>query len=293
MPILVSVVVCTYNRVEILKGAIESLCSQTADSSLYEIIVVDNNSTDDTQKVVERFGNVHYYPETRQGLSHARNRGWQVAQGKYVAYIDDDAKAERNWLENVILFIKRCPDVVAFGGPYKGFSMIKKPEWYKESYGSWTLGEEERPIKPDEWINGTNMIFKRSLLEELGGFDVKLGMTGTRILYGEETNLLIKIRQNGHSIFYVPNIIVKHLIADYKLNLKWMFKSRFNNGVSALETFGLCKKPVKQVLVTVYTGLKGIGQLFFSKEKYFKSRLLESFSGFMMSLGLTIRMFKK
>ncbi|MGD8380729.1 MAG: glycosyltransferase, partial [Syntrophobacterales bacterium] len=95
--IKISVIVCTYNRAELLGGTLRTLCHQTLDTSEYEVIVVDNNSTDNTREVVDEFcrrsSNVRYCFEPQQGLSHARNQGLQEAKGKYVAYIDDDARA--------------------------------------------------------------------------------------------------------------------------------------------------------------------------------------------------------
>ena len=89
---VISVVVCTYNRADLLASVLQSLCEQTLNCSHYEIIVVDNNSGDNTRAVTEdycrRYPNVHYYLETSQGLSNARNHGWQVAKSKYVAYLD-------------------------------------------------------------------------------------------------------------------------------------------------------------------------------------------------------------
>lgn len=98
----ISVVICTYNRAGLLKAALRSVCKQTLDTAKYEVIVVNNNSQDNTRSVVEefskRFSNLQYYMEPRQGLSHARNRGWQGTQGKYVAYFDDDCKIPERWI---------------------------------------------------------------------------------------------------------------------------------------------------------------------------------------------------
>ena len=92
----ISVVVCTFNRAQLAATAIESLCEQTADKSQYEVIVVDNNSQDNTREVTEdfcsRYPNLRYCLEEEQGLSHARNRGWRESRGVYVAYVDDDCR---------------------------------------------------------------------------------------------------------------------------------------------------------------------------------------------------------
>jgi len=91
---MISVIVCTYNRAELLRELLPTLCEQTVAFTQYEVIVIDNGSTDHTKTVAAvfaaRYPQVRYCYEPRQGLSHARNRGWQEAKGDYVAYIDDD-----------------------------------------------------------------------------------------------------------------------------------------------------------------------------------------------------------
>ena len=93
---IISVIICTYNRAELLSTALQTLCEQTTNKSRYEIIVVDNHSQDNTHAVFEdvrhRYPNLRYCMEKRQCLSHARNRGWRESQGIYVAYIDDECK---------------------------------------------------------------------------------------------------------------------------------------------------------------------------------------------------------
>jgi glycosyltransferase involved in cell wall biosynthesis len=283
---IVSIIVCTYNRSDLLKDALQSFTDQTSDKARYEVIVVDNNSCDNTEEVVrtfiERQKNFLYVKEPKQGLSHARNRGYMEARGKYVAYIDDDARAESSWVENIIDFTSRHPEIAAFGGPYKGFSLVEVPKWYKDSYGSWTLGEKEKQICQNEWINGTNMIYERSLLKNFGGFNPKIGMAGKKMSYGEETNLLIKIKEKNLPIYYVPDIVVEHLVADYKMSFMWMLKSDYMNGLSGLETFGLQRRPLRQLSVTLYLFLYGIARFILSKERHLKARVLESFSIFVI-----------
>ena len=102
MSIYISVVVCTYNRAHILPGCLESLVAQTLDSKLFEVVVVDNGSIDNTKEVAEtfvgKFSRFKVVSALQQGHSFARNRGWQEARNPFVAYIDDDARAYPDWL---------------------------------------------------------------------------------------------------------------------------------------------------------------------------------------------------
>ena len=292
----ISIVICTYNRVELLSSALASVAVQTASSEEYEIIVVDNNSTDSTMELVTKFSRTHpdvrYVHEPVQGLSHARNRGWQEAQGEYVAYIDDDARAENRWVEAIAAFAAKRPEAAAFGGPYFWFSLKPLPAWFKESYASWSLGTEERPIQKDEWLKGTNMIFKRTVLEAVNGFDTRLGMSGQNLGYTEEVALQVKLMEMGSEIYYVPCIRVKHLVADYKLELTWFFKSIYHRGYSSYEALGFRRNRIYHLLRACYALIKGLGMFIANKEQNLQSRFVDSFYHFVWQAGLTVRMFK-
>ena len=132
MSVIFSVIICTYNRVGLLSGALESIGHQKFDNKKFEIIVVDNNSTDYSKSLVESFikkyPNTRYIIEPHQGLSFARNRGWMEARGEYVAYIDDDARAEKNWLEVALMCFKEIqPEPKVVGGPILPYYTIEKP----------------------------------------------------------------------------------------------------------------------------------------------------------------------
>lgn len=232
---IVTVIVCTYNRAELLKGVLQSLAGQTADKSSYEVIIVDNNPTDDTEKVshsfVEQYPNFRYAKELNQGLSYARNRGWKEAIGKYVGYIDDDAIASQDWVEQIINFTLRHPEIKAFGGPYFGYSIAKMPDWIPSDFGTCNFGQEEHPITlGHEWVTGSNMIFEKTFLETIGGFRTDLGMAGNKVGYGEEIELQKRVLKAGLQIYYVPSIEIRHLIADYKFRFCWMLRSSYAHG---------------------------------------------------------------
>lgn len=107
----ISVVICTYNRSQLLKTMLDSLCQQDLESSRFEVIVVDNNSTDDTRQIVEgyrlRLLQMRYILEGKQGLSNARNLGWHEARGAFVAYVDDDCIVPAQWLSKAFEIIDK------------------------------------------------------------------------------------------------------------------------------------------------------------------------------------------
>jgi glycosyltransferase involved in cell wall biosynthesis len=256
--IVVSVVICTYNRAPLVLNCLKSLDNQTADKNCFEVIIVDNNSSDNTNKVVENFirkrVNFRIVREKKQGLSFARNRGWREARGKYIAYIDDDAIAKSDWVQQIMAFIKKNSKINAFGGPYGRFSSKPFPSWLPENYFTLNLGSIEKTIHlRKEWISGSNMIFNKSIFIKYGGFNTDLGMKGNRTLYGEETELLLRLKKMGESVYYVPKIRVKHLVAERKLSLWWLLKNNYWHSLSN----SLFKKPK-------FNFLKGIVSLILS-----------------------------
>lgn len=229
---LISVVVCTYNRAALLAQALETLGAQSLDPALYEILVIDNNSTDDTRATVERFApRARHVLETAQGLSHARNRGWREARGTYVAYTDDDCKLLPGWLATARRVIEqRAP--AAFGGPYFAFYMTPKPAWFKDSYASHDQGDEARALGPGEYLDGGNVFVRRDVLDALGGFDPGLGMAGKRVAYGEETDLINRLRAADPDalVWYDPALYVLHLVKPQFMSLRWLVRQRFAGG---------------------------------------------------------------
>ncbi len=174
---------------------------------------------------------MQYLFEKKPGPSHARNTGWKRARGEYVGFFDDDAKAPANWLTVADAIIKdRSPDI--FGGPYFPFYMSKRPAWFKEEYESFYPGSEPRLLPVTEHLCGTNIFFRRSLLEMSGGFDATLGPHGDVMGYGEETALMITIRNRkpDAEVLYDPALYVFHLVRPTKMKMLWILRNFFIAG---------------------------------------------------------------
>lgn len=288
--LLISVVVCTYNRAQLLHSCLQSLDRQTANKRLYEIIIIDNNSTDDTQQIVRTFAkrrhNIRLVAEKKRGHSYARNAGWKNAKGRYVAYIDDDAFADRNWIEEIISFTKKFPAVGVFGGPYKRHFLTPPPYWFPDGYGTLDLGRKIKQIHPPkEWLTGTNMIFQKDIFKKYSGFDTRFGMKGKNTVYGEETDLMLRLHKSGEQIYYVPMINVSHLVADYKYNLWWLLKSDFFHSYSSSQFIGTKFNFMKGTLFLLWSILIFPFSLFDLKIRLIKTRVYYGLSNIFLSFG--------
>jgi glycosyltransferase involved in cell wall biosynthesis len=233
----ICVVVCTYNREKLLPGCLESLANQSADKTLYEVLVIDNNSSDNTRDVanefVGKFPNFRSLFEKNQGLSHARNLGVNEAAADYVGFIDDDARAKENWIETALKIIdEKQPHI--FGGPAYPIFKDGKPGWFKDEYGiRGDMGQSGWLEKG--FIIGTNIIFKKSLLKEYGGFDPQLGMKGDEIGYHEETRIVFRALKEKKKVYYSKELAVKDQLPDYKKSLAFFIYSKYKAGFDGLE----------------------------------------------------------
>jgi glucosyl-dolichyl phosphate glucuronosyltransferase len=215
--------------------AVQSLLDQTLDRGRFEILIVDNNSTDDTAERARRLGEDHSHvrclSELQQGLSSARNCGWRGARGTFVGFLDDDAKAPPEWL-SVAEEVVQAHDPDIFGGPYYPFYEGSKPRWFRDAYGSREMATGPGYLTGDKTLSGSNIFFRRQLLEEVGGFDPRFGMTGEKVWYGEETALQLSIRRThpGSQSYYEPRLYVEHLVRQQKMTLAWTVREFFNRG---------------------------------------------------------------
>lgn len=237
---LLSVVVCTYNRASLLADCLLSLANQTIDKDLFEVIVVDNNSTDGTEKVVReisgKYANFRYVKEQIQGLSSARNRGWCEAIGSHVAYIDDDARAAPNWCERILLaFGTVSPSPIAVGGEVHPFYEISPPKWFSDEFEirSWGSGScFLQPPRAGYGFSGSNMAFPREVLQHYQGFSTRYGMSGGKLEVGEETDLFSRIYSNTPLFWYDPDIKVFHWVPKNNMRVSYRFWRSFKGGES-------------------------------------------------------------
>lgn len=237
---LLSIVICTYNRMDMLLHVLKSLLTQHEKTDLFNIIVVDNNSSDNTKELVKEYQvqmrNLEYIFENTQGLSHARNRGCNESQSLYIAYLDDDAKAPPEYVSRCLSIIRNYePDI--FGGPILPFFTDKKPSWFRDEYEIRQYASKTG-FSNDCQISGSNFVIKRSILIDLGLFDTDLGMKGEINAYGEERKILEEYRRiwkkASQKVYYDLDLYVFHHVPAYKMNLFYMIKRKYAGGKTVL-----------------------------------------------------------
>jgi len=229
-----SVIVCTHNGGALIEQTIESLVDQDCPAHEFEIVVVDNASTDSTpsqlRALSERHaGRIRVVREPVLGLSSARNRGICESRGNVIAFTDDDARAGRCWLRALVEACER-PGVACAGGPVLAALEEPLPAWLTPPFlpylAVFDKGPDEVELSYNEYPRGVNSAFPRHSFEEVGLFSTAFGRKGRSLLSNEEIELCYRLEQRGRRILYVPAAVVHHAIHSDRLTVDW-FRRRF------------------------------------------------------------------
>ena len=267
--LLFSVVVCTYNRAELLKTCLDSLIKQSLSKSAFEIIVMDDGSGDNTNLLLMDYQKKISKPEIRifkslnVGLGKSRNDAIDKAKGQFIAYIDDDACADKDWLKNAgkcLREIKPRPEGIT--GPVYPYYINRKPDWFKNSY-EWDLKSGgSRFLKVKETFSGPNMILDKKLIRKYGKFSETISMKGEVLMPGEETIMFERFwRQNPQArlLYYSTQVKVFHLVHRYKMFVTYRLKRWFTSGQSYYSR-NITPSFLKNLLICC----KVVGYLFYS-----------------------------
>jgi glycosyltransferase involved in cell wall biosynthesis len=236
-----SIILCTFNRAESLAKALSDIQKLTVPSNTRcEVIVVDNNSTDDTSCVIEDFSEsaaievVHLF-EKKQGKSHALNLALSKARGRLLLFTDDDVRIDTEWLNSMTTEMNRRGWKVA-GGKIIPVWQSEKPKWHVDT-GEFSLmtaivafdrGEKFREI--NEPLFGANMCIHRDVFERHGGFRTDLGPRGTAVAKGEDSELMGRFLGAGERVFYVPNAIIWHPVEEERTTRSYFRRFYFDDG---------------------------------------------------------------
>jgi glycosyltransferase involved in cell wall biosynthesis len=207
-----SIIVCTLNRSKALHDLLKSIKDLEVPAGLqWEIVAIDNDSSDDTRSVVQEFAkssglNVRYYLEARRGKSFALNTGISEATGEILAFTDDDCILPKNWLAVLVGEFAADPELSGLGGRVLRYNELDRPVTimkhpYREVYS---------PISNLGLIYGCNMAFRRRMFDAVGPFDVKLGPgTKTGAIF-EDIDFVYRVYAQAGKIVYSPDLVVYH-----------------------------------------------------------------------------------
>lgn len=237
---MISVIVCTYNRDRVLEDTVRSFLECRTGGIEHEVLILDNNSTDRTREIGERFAarhsRVRYLNEPCQGHPHAKNRGIRESCGEIVAFADDDVYFTPGWLEAVRSSFDRRPEFSCIGGRVVPSFEADRPAWLDDDllwiYGVTRYGDQEREIRHPEIPIGCNMAFRREVFERNGGFVTSLGRKPGILLSGDEDEFLIRAAKAGMKTLYVPEAQVSHRIPPARLARRWVISRFYWAGVS-------------------------------------------------------------
>jgi len=258
--IRISLVICTYNRDTYLPDALESVKNQSFDKNHFELIIVDNHSTDNTASILKRFIyqnpllNIKYCFEEQKGLSFARNRGVAEANGSIITYIDDDVILSPSFLHDIATFFDTHRNAVGVGGKViPKYENDQEPEWMnkylngfvgKVDYGNNVMQYNDRMKYPA----GCNMTYQKNILLKAGGFNTELTFRS------DDKYIFYQVKKISDQIYYVPNAWLYHNIDAHRLtnaSFKKLFLKTGNEEKRRVSsekgTMGLIKKLIEFV----------------------------------------------
>jgi glycosyltransferase involved in cell wall biosynthesis len=236
-----SIIIATYNRARDLTETLASL-ARLEYAKPWEVVVVDNNSTDDTRAVVERAQAAFPVPliyafEREQGRSAALNHGLRLAQGTIIVTTDDDVRVESDWLRQIEQGLARL-NCDYIGGRVVPLWGAPPPRWLPRYSGAlWAvialLDFGPAPVQFGKRVPlGVNMAFRRDALDRVGGFNVRIGRKAGTLLGQEVREWCLRARDAGLHGFYVPEVVVQHVIPAERLT-KSYYRSWFHwRGIS-------------------------------------------------------------
>jgi glucosyl-dolichyl phosphate glucuronosyltransferase len=249
---MITVILCTYNRSRSLAKALESVAASQLPSRIeWEVLVVDNNSRDQTREVVEGF--IRRYPnrfrylfEPQPGKSYALNSGVRGAKGDILAFIDDDVTVEPRWLQNLTAGL--CgKEWAGAGGPIRPEKAFLCPEWLP-LHGPSSMGgilalfdRGDTPGELDTPPYGTNMAFRKDIFEKYGDFRTDLGPTPDSEIRNEDTEFGRRIMAGGERLRYEPAAVVYHAVPQSRLSQSYFLRWWFDYGRAEVRETG--KRP--------------------------------------------------
>jgi glucosyl-dolichyl phosphate glucuronosyltransferase len=269
----VTIILCTYNRCRSLATALDSVAASVVPETVtWDVLVVDNNSKDQTREVIEDF--CRRYPDhfrymfvSRQGKSHALNAALREVEADVIAFTDDDVTVEPSWLRNLISPLADSQWCGAAGRITLGRD-FSPPRWMaissefdlRGSLVQFDQGDKEGNLTKAPF--GANMAFKASMFQKYGNFRTDLGRNGRNLIGNEDTEFSERLMASGERLCYVPSAIVNHPVPPERLTKKYFRAYWFSYGRSLVRQDG-ARLPLWRIPLRYLRRFKGWVQWMF------------------------------
>jgi glycosyltransferase involved in cell wall biosynthesis len=234
----VTVAVITFNRSRYLRQALGGIVRQEYPADRWEILVVDNNSADDTRDVVASFVTANPAPrrivETRQGLDYGRNRAVEEARGDLVVLVDDDVLVEPDWLAQLVapFSSESAHKIGVVGGEVVPVFPDGIPAWQVGAHRPLKFRSDPGPLPPNQAPMGANFAFPKWVFVRFGLFDTGLDRQGARLFGGGDSQMIRRLRSVGLEAWFVPGAKVLHQIPAERLTLSYALRHAFDSARS-------------------------------------------------------------
>jgi glycosyltransferase involved in cell wall biosynthesis len=233
-----TVAIPTYNRSGRLRETLAGLARQDYPPDRWEVLVIDNNSMDDTAAVVAEFGGArprfHYFKEPKQGLDHARNRAIAEARGDIIVFADDDILVEPNWLTemNRPFSDDASGTVAAVGGEVIPVFPDGLPAWVAEWHSPLAFRPDAGPLPPQHSPMGANLAIRRDVFARLGAFDTALDRAAGNYFSGGDAEMVRRIRAAGGAVWFAPAAAVRHQMPASRTTFRYASRHAFDSARS-------------------------------------------------------------
>jgi glucosyl-dolichyl phosphate glucuronosyltransferase len=234
----VTVAILTYNRAEFLRQTLAGIAQQQFPHDHFEVLVVDNNSTDHTREVVESFARERPVPrhifEKTQGLDHARNRAIKEARGEIVVFADDDILVKPDWLTQLVvpLLADHQRKIGAIGGEVIPVFPDGLPPWVAEWHAPLAFRPDTGPLEAKHSPMGANLAVPRWVFEKLGPFSTALDRSGKNLFGGGDAELIRRVRAAGMEVWFSPGAAVKHQMPASRTTFRYAARHAFDSARS-------------------------------------------------------------
>ncbi len=237
-PLLLTVAIPTYNRADFLRQTLAGIALQVFPAGEFEVLVIDNNSTDHTRAVVAEFAAAHPAPrlvlETKQGLDHARNRAIVEARGEILVFADDDILLRPDWLTQLAapLLADGARGIGAVGGEVIPVFPDGLPAWVAEWHAPLAFRPDAGPLEPRHSPMGANLAFPKWVFEELGPFHTALDRAAGNYFSGGDSEMIRRVRAAGLAVWFAPAAAVQHQMPASRTTFRYASRHAFDSARS-------------------------------------------------------------